>query len=97
MPVSSIIVGVDLAPIKPIANVHTFQEDITTPACLNAVKSVLKTWKADVVMHDGAPNVGVSWAQDAFTQSELTLSACKLATEFLMPGGTFISKVTTTN
>ena len=37
--------------------------------------------------------MGAAWAQDAFTQSALTLHSCRLASEFLVPGGTFITKV----
>lgn len=33
MPISSLIIGVDLVAIKPITNVITFEEDITTDRC----------------------------------------------------------------
>jgi AdoMet-dependent rRNA methyltransferase SPB1 len=93
MPVNSLIVGVDLAPIKPIPRVITFQSDITTEKCRATIRQHFKTWKADTVLHDGAPNVGTAWAQDSFNQAELALQAMKLATEFLVEGGTFVTKV----
>ncbi|EAQ90618.1 hypothetical protein CHGG_02553 [Chaetomium globosum CBS 148.51] len=93
MPKDSIIVGVDLAPIKPIPKVITFQSDITTEKCRATIRTHLKTWKADCVLHDGAPNVGTAWVQDSYNQAELALHSLKLATEFLIEGGTFVTKV----
>ena len=93
MPANSMIVGVDLAPIKPIPRTTTIQSDITTDNCRAAIKQHLKSWKADTVLHDGAPNVGTAWVQDAFSQAELVLQALKLATEFLIEDGIFVTKI----
>lgn len=92
-PINSLIIGVDIVPIKPLPNVITFQSDITTEDCRSRLRGHMKTWKADTVLHDGAPNVGLGWVQDAFTQSQLTLQALKLAVENLTAGGTFVTKI----
>ena len=97
MPQGSQIIGLDLLPMRPIPGVTMYDEfaggDILSSKCRSVLKRDLKGKKTDVVLHDGAPNVGGAWSKDAYGQSELVLMSCKLATEFLKKGGIFITKV----
>jgi AdoMet-dependent rRNA methyltransferase SPB1 len=93
MPVGSLIIAVDLVPIKPIRGVKTLIGDITTTQCRAAIRRETNNALVDVVLCDGAPNVGGAWSSEAYTQSALTLEALKLATDVLAPKGIFITKV----
>ncbi|XP_038981525.1 pre-rRNA 2'-O-ribose RNA methyltransferase-like [Phoenix dactylifera] len=95
-PVGSFVVGVDLFPIRPIRGAHALVEDITTPRCRAAIKRLMDSNGCsafDIVLHDGSPNVGGAWAQEATSQSSLVIDALRLATNFLAPKGTFVTKV----
>ena len=59
-PVSSLIVGVDLAPTITVPRVITFQSDITTDKRRETPRGHPKTWKADTILHNGTPNVGTA-------------------------------------
>ncbi|PAN18094.1 hypothetical protein PAHAL_3G177600 [Panicum hallii] len=95
-PVGAFVVGVDLVPIRPIRGAHSLTEDITTTKCRAAVRRLMDANGVsafDVVLHDGSPNVGGAWAQEATSQSALVIDALHLATMFLAPKGAFITKV----
>ncbi|KAJ3673708.1 hypothetical protein LUZ60_005700 [Juncus effusus] len=95
-PVGSLILGIDLDPIRPIHGAASLIADITTTKCRAMVKKVMgeNGVKAfDVILHDGSPNVGGAWAQEATTQSALVIDSVRICTEFLAPRGTFVTKV----
>lgn len=93
MPMHSLVVGVDLDPIKPIKGVITHQADITTERCRQILRKEARGGMYDIVIHDGAPNVGGNWASEAHMQNVLVLESLKLACEFLPPNGWFVTKV----
>jgi len=58
MPPQSVKLGIDLVSIKGIPGCITYQEDITSARCLQIIKKEIGNNKVDVVLNDGAPNVG---------------------------------------
>ncbi|KAF3775539.1 AdoMet-dependent rRNA methyltransferase [Nymphaea thermarum] len=96
MPVGSFVLGVDLFPIKPMRGAISIEADITTSKCRSEIRKRLSESGRnmfDVVLHDGSPNVGGAWAQEATSQAALVVDAVKLAVDFLAPKGTFVTKV----
>lgn len=92
-PMNTSVYGVDLAEIKPIPHAETFVGDITLPKTLKHMKTMMQNKKADVVLHDGAPNVGGKWTQDAYSQIELVLHSIRMACDLMQPNAWFITKV----
>ncbi|XP_047157343.1 pre-rRNA 2'-O-ribose RNA methyltransferase [Vigna umbellata] len=96
VPVDHLVIGVDLAPIAPIRGAIAIQEDITKTECKSRIKKLMNQHGCrafDVILHDGSPNVGGAWAQEAMSQNSLVIDAVKLATQFLAPKGIFVTKI----
>ncbi|CAN4119703.1 unnamed protein product [Withania somnifera] len=96
VPVGSLVIGIDLDPIRPIRGAIAVQEDITTPKCRSTIKKLMAENGCrafDLVLHDGSPNIGGAWAKEATSQNTLVIDSVKLATVFLAPKGTFITKI----
>lgn len=86
------VIGVDLSPCKPIQGVHTFVGDITHESTAKEIYGLVEG-EVDVVLCDGAPNVGTCWAKDAYEQNALILAATEITSKILKKNGTFVTKV----
>ncbi len=85
-----IVIGVDLKPIKPLANVKTFVADIFDHNCL---EKILGEEKFDAVISDLASNTtGIKFI-DKDNSVELNLAALKTAKRHLKKGGGAIFKI----
>ncbi|CAN1157722.1 AdoMet-dependent rRNA methyltransferase spb1 [Linum perenne] len=96
VPVGSLVLGIDLVRIAPLRGAISIENDITKSECKSKIKKIMGNngVKAfDLVLHDGSPNVGGAWSQEATSQNALVIDAVKLATQFLAPKGNFVTKV----
>lgn len=96
VPVGSLIVGVDLVPIRPVRGAVSIEADITKPECRSSLKRIMSSHGCrafDLILHDGSPNVGGRYSQEATSQNSLVIDSVKLATDLLAPKGNFLTKV----
>ena len=70
-----------------------YQNRTRPPLRAQAIKKEAGGEPIEVVLHDGAPNVGGAWSSEAYSQSALVLDALKLATDVLAPRGAFVTKI----
>jgi cell division protein FtsJ len=89
----ALIVAVDLQNMAPIPRVVQLCGDITLSSTAQSILSHFNQMKADLVLCDGAPEVTGLRDLDEFMQSSLLLSAIRMVTAILRPGGTFVSKL----
>jgi 23S rRNA (uridine2552-2'-O)-methyltransferase len=88
------IIAVDKNPIRPFANenVVILLMDIRSPKLIEFVQDEL-SGKVDVIISDLAGNTSGNWHLDVERQVHLATIAFESATELLLPGGNFITKV----
>ncbi len=87
-----LVVGVDLLPIEPLADVVLFQGDFTHAEIVERLKNEAGG-KVDVVLSDMAPNTTGHTKTDHIRIVALSEEAYLFACEVLNEGGVFISKV----
>ena len=93
MPSDGTIIALDILPMRKIHNVISHVADITTEKARSLVRREMQGGKADIVLCDGAPNIGASYDKDSYEQNEIVLLSLRCATEHLMKNGTFVTKV----
>ena len=89
-----VVIAVDILPIRPIGrDVITIVGDVTTEECRVSIRREMQNHKCDLVLSDGAPNVGFDYMRDAYEQNEIALMSLRCATEHLRLNGAFVCKV----
>ncbi len=86
------IIGLDMLPMEPIADVHFIQGDFREEESLHQLETLLAGRKVDLVLSDMAPNLsGVAIADAARIEHIIDL-AIEFAQAHMKPGGSLLAK-----
>ncbi len=89
---ASVVVGIDLLPIIPVAGARFIEGDFTGEEMDARLKEMLGG-PADLVLSDMAPNTTGHVATDHIRIMALADMALAFAAEVLLPGGAFVAKL----
>lgn len=86
------IIGLDMLPMEPIADVHFIQGDFREEAILGELETILAGREVDVVLSDIAPNLSGITIADAARVEEIIDLALEFAQAHLKPSGALLVK-----
>jgi 23S rRNA (uridine2552-2'-O)-methyltransferase len=86
------IIGLDILPMEPIADMHFIQGDFREQEILDQLAAVLQGRKADLVLSDMAPNLSGISVADAARMEDLIDLAIEFSQHHLKPGGALLVK-----
>jgi 23S rRNA (uridine2552-2'-O)-methyltransferase len=90
--INGTIIGLDILPMEPIADVHYIQGDFREDAVLDQLAVVLEGRRADLVLSDMAPNLSGIPTADAARMEHLIDLAIEFSQMHLKPPGALLVK-----
>ena len=90
--IDGLIVGLDLLPMEPIADVHFIQGDFREQRVLRQLEVLLEGRKVDLVLSDMAPNLSGIAAADAARMEHIIDLAVEFAQQHMKPSGALLVK-----
>ena len=90
--INGTIIGLDMLPMEPIADVHFIQGDFREQEVLDQLEQVLQGRKADLVISDMAPNLSGIAVADAARMIDLIDLAIDFAQHHMKPSGSLLVK-----
>lgn len=86
------IIGLDMLPMEPIADVHFIQGDFREQRVLRELEVVLEGRKADLVLSDMAPNLSGIAVADAARMEHIIDLAIEFSRTHMKPSGALLVK-----
>jgi 23S rRNA (uridine2552-2'-O)-methyltransferase len=90
--INGIIIGLDMLPMEPIADVHFIQGDFREQDVLDQLEQVLSGRKVDLVLSDMAPNLSGIAIADAARVQDIVDLAVDFAQHHMKPSGSLLVK-----